>query len=102
MCFSILMEARSKNELILIDGGMCHFHLRKDGQLTIREIISTKFGAGKEILSMLMVIEGVKFIIAKCPTWLDSNVWYQKNGFYIANVEKTKSGKEINVWRKDV
>ena len=38
MCFERLMEARDCKELILIDGGMCHYHIRRDGQLTIKEI----------------------------------------------------------------
>ena len=53
MCFEQLHESSNRNELILIDGGMCHWHLRRDGQLTIREIISTRPGAGSTMLDTL-------------------------------------------------
>jgi len=97
MCFERLMEARDCNELILIDGGMCHYHIRRDGQLTIREIISTKKGAGSIILEILKKCE-VSNILAKCPVQLESNEWYKKNGFSLSRVERTRSGKDINVW----
>ncbi len=37
MIFDALYESVERNELLLIDGGFCHFHLRKDGQLTIQK-----------------------------------------------------------------
>jgi hypothetical protein len=91
------MEAREHEELLLIDGGMCHYHIRKDGQLTIREIISTKRGSGKKMLSELKK-NGASIILAKCPVNLESNEWYKKNGFELFGIEKTRSGKDINVW----
>lgn len=39
MIFETLCESAKRDELILVDGGFCHWHLRRDGQLTIREII---------------------------------------------------------------
>jgi hypothetical protein len=39
MIFVALEEAASKGQLLLIDGGMCRFHKRKDGVTVIREII---------------------------------------------------------------
>ena len=39
MIFETLNESNERGELLLVDGGMCHYHLRRDGQLTIREII---------------------------------------------------------------
>ena len=39
MIYQALSEAADKGELLLINGGMCRFHIRKDGQCTIREII---------------------------------------------------------------
>lgn len=74
------MEAREHEELLLIDGGMCHYHIRKDGQLTIREIISTKRGSGKKMLSELKK-NGASIILAKCPVNLESNEWYKKKWF---------------------
>ena len=44
MIFETLYESAQRGELLLVNGGMCHWHLRRDGQLTIREIISTRPG----------------------------------------------------------
>lgn len=99
MCFEQLYESAQHNELILTDGGMCHWHLRKDGQLTIREIISTRPGAGGEMLAQLRQTPGASRIVAKCPVDLESNRWYERRGFELSHIETAKSGRKINVWR---
>lgn len=99
MCFENLYESANRNELILIDGGMCHWHLRRDGQLTIREIISTKPGAGTAMLDILRQVSGANRIVAKCPLNLASNEWYARRGFVLSHTEQAKSGRIINVWR---
>lgn len=99
MCFENLYESSQRGELLLIDGGMCHWHLRRDGQLTIREIISTKPGAGSVMLEQLKMTPGANCIVAKCPVDLASNQWYAKQGFEIVEVESAKSGRRINVWK---
>lgn len=68
MCFENMYESSKRGELLCVDGGVCHWHLRRDGQLTIREIISTRPGAGSEMLTQLRQTAGAKFIIAKCPS----------------------------------
>lgn len=102
MCFEQLHESSKRDELLLIAGGMCHWHLRRDGQLTIREIISQRPGAGAEMLTQLRQVAGAQFILAKCPVDLDSNQWYAKRGFTLSNVEQAKSGRKINVWRLEL
>lgn len=99
MCFNITFDAYKKGEVIMIEGGFCRFHLRRDGQLTIHEIFSNKPGSGKKLLSILME-KDFKFIIAKCPSYLESNKWYEKNGFYLLAQEKTNNGM-LNVWKKE-
>lgn len=98
MIFEALYEAACKNELLLIDGGFCHFHLRRDGQLTIREIISTRPGAGSEMLGRLRSVPNIKCIVARCPDELPSNDWYARKGFVIRSSLLTKSGKKVNEW----
>jgi hypothetical protein len=66
MIFETLHESAQRGELLSVDGGMCHWHLRRDGQLTIREIISTKPGAGQAMLAELMS-KPAQSIFAKCP-----------------------------------
>ena len=99
MIFEALYESAQRGELILVDGGICHYHLRRDGQLTIREIISIKPGAGKVMLNTLKQVAGARTIFAKCPIDLDSgNKWYKKNGFELIDNEITKSGRKLNLW----
>jgi hypothetical protein len=95
--FEQLYDSLKKGELILLDGGFCRFHLRRDGQLTIHEIISTKPGVGQAILALLQA-RGAARIVAKCPQDLESNAWYERRGFRKVKEETTPSGRILNVW----
>lgn len=99
MIFETLYESAQRGELLLIDGGMCHWHLRRDGQLTIREIIGTRPGAGSAMLERLKVTPGAASILAKCPSDLAANDWYQRHGFVLEATEETRMGRRLNVWR---
>lgn len=98
MIFEVLKEAADRNELILIDGGFCRFHIRKDGQLIIHEILSIKKGAGNEILKILERKQCF-CIVAKCPIDLEANKWYEKKGFKLIGIE-TSSKRHLNIWSK--
>ncbi len=98
MIFETLHESSKRDELLLIDGGFCHWHLRQNGQLTIREIISTKPGSGSKILSILKT-KNAHSIFAKCPEDLEANNWYEKKGFVLEGIETTKSGRKLKLWR---
>lgn len=98
MIFEALHAASQKGELLLIDGGFCHWHLRRDGQLTICEIIATRKGAGSEMLEYLTRMPAL-CIVAKCPADLPSNGWYEHMGFYLIGTQATKTGRTVNVWR---
>lgn len=84
---------------MLVDNGFCHWHLRRDGQLTIREIISTKSGAGNRILERLKRTIGATSLYAKCPANLPANVWYYRRGFHVERMEVTPSGRKLLCWR---
>ena len=106
MIFEVLYDAALEDELILIDGGICRFHLRRDGQLTIHEIIilpkHQKQGKGKEILDILKGYKeshGATSIFAKCPIDLEANSWYKHMGFELKGVISSSTGREINLWR---
>ena len=99
MIFDALYESALRGELLLVEGGFCHWHLRRDGQLTIREIISTRRGAGSEMLAYLLCVANARCIVAKCPVDLDANDWYARRGFILVNREVTASGRGLNVWR---
>lgn len=99
MIFETLYESAQRNELILIDGGFLHFHHRRDGQITIKEIISTRPGAGSEMLERLKRTPKATSIFAKCPAWLESNQWYARRGFVLEGTETTRTGRTLNLWR---
>lgn len=100
MIFETLHESAQRGELLLVDGGMCHWHLRRDGQLTIREIISTRRGAGSLMLRRLEATPGATSLYAKCPADLPANDWYSRRGFVLEATETTKSGRVLKCWRK--
>lgn len=99
MIFETLHDSSERGELMLVDGGMCHWHLRRDGQLTIREIISTRRGAGSQMLNRLCWIPGATSLYAKCPSNLDANEWYSRRGFVLESIEITKTGRRLQCWR---
>lgn len=98
MIFETLHESAKRGELLLIDGGFCHWHLRRDGQLTIREIISIRPGAGSAMLEILKR-QPAASIFAKCPADLPANDWYVRRGFILEATEATKGGRLLNHWR---
>lgn len=99
MIFETLHESAQRGELLLIDGGFCHWHLRRDGQLTIREIISTRPGAGAQMLETLKRTPGAISLLAKCPANLPANAWYARRGFICEGEETTRTGRRLNLWR---
>lgn len=97
MIFESLHESAERGELILINGGYCRWHLRRDGTITIYEILSQRPGAGREMLEQLQAV-GASAITAKCPADLPSNEWYERRGFTLTTTETTRSGRRLNVW----
>lgn len=98
MIFEALWEASKRGELLLVEGGFCHWHKRRDGQLTIREIISTRPGAGSEMLARLKLVPGITKIVARCPADLEANAWYARRGFQKTASQLTKTGREVLTW----
>jgi len=103
MIFEALNEAAERGELLLVDGGMCDYHLRRDGQVTIREIIvlpeRRRQGIGTAMLNTLKQIPGATSIFAKCPWDLAANDWYHCRGFADEGLEATKTGRWLRLWR---
>ena len=101
--FEQLIEAAERGELILTDNAMCNWHLRRDGQLTIREILVMPGyqgeGRGTQILEQLRATPGATSIFAKCPADLRANDWYASKGFNLEGEEVTKSGRKLKLWR---
>jgi GNAT superfamily N-acetyltransferase len=106
MIFETLNESNERGELLIIGRGMCHFHVRRDGQLTIREIIVQKDHQGRGVGRLLLNLlkrkaraAGATSLFARCPVDLPANGWYAAMGFALEGVEATRSGRELNLWR---
>lgn len=100
MIFESLYESAQNSELILVEGGYCRYHVRKNGQLTIYEILTTIRGQGIGV-RMLERLKSLSpsSIVAKCPDDLRANYWYAANGFVLDGTETTRSGRTMNVWK---
>ena len=101
MIFVALEEAASKGQLLLIDGGMCRFHKRKDGVTVIREIIvlpmRRKQGIGRRLVNEVIIRAagvGMGIVRLKCPEKYESNAFWRKMGFTLV---ETKGG--TNLWQ---
>ncbi len=102
MIFETLYESARRGELLLIESGFCNWHLRRDGQITIREIITTRkgVGIGRAMLAILAQTPGATSLFAKCPSDLRANDWYAAQGFALERTETTRTGRRVNCWRR--
>ena len=106
MIFESLNQSVDAMELVLLHGGMCRFHLRRDGQITIHEIIvesnMRNRGIGRSLLEEVMRrAPYARCIVAKCPCDLLSNGFYARMKFCCDRQEITPSGRVLNVWKLD-
>jgi GNAT superfamily N-acetyltransferase len=96
--FSVLNDAAQRGELRLVDGGLMHYHRRRDGQTTIREIIvlpeDRRRGIGRRLVESLWM-EGGR-LLARCPVGYEANGFWPKVGFVL---KETMKG--VNVWVRD-
>lgn len=103
MIFETLNESTNRGELFLVNGGFCHWHLRRDGQITIREMIVLpeyrRQGIAATMLEQLKQVASAESIFAKCPFDLEANHWYHAMGFSDEGTEKTRTGKWLRLWR---
>jgi GNAT superfamily N-acetyltransferase len=98
MIFAAMEEAASRGELILVEGGLCRWHRRRDGIIVIREILvlphlRRKGIASKMLTHVLAMTRGV--VQAKCPVKLESNEFWKASGFTLVS---EKEG--INLWQR--
>lgn len=104
MIFEALNGAAERGELILVDGGMCHYHLRRDGQITIREILvlpgRRRQGIGRAMLEEIVNrCPDATSVFAKVPVDLEANKWYARVGFLCEGEEFSRSGRRLWLWR---
>jgi len=104
MIFETLYASARRGELILTENGFARYHLRRDGILTLHEILVTRrfCGVGTRLLGRIIEFgrdAGASCVQAKCPADLDANEWYRAKGFVLMGKERARSGREINCWR---
>lgn len=100
MIFQPLHESNLKGEFY---GALCHWHLRRDGQITIREIIVESSeqgkGQGRAFIERLKRVPGAVSLFANCPADLPANDFYAHLGFDLIGQEPTRNGRAMNQWR---
>lgn len=88
MIFVALNDAASRDELLLIDGGLCRFHRRRDGVTVIREILvlpkNRRHGVGRLLLAEVFSRANGGPIVAKCPRWYAANLFWSAMGFTLS------------------
>lgn len=100
MIFQPLHESNLRGEFY---GAICHWHLRRDGQITIREILIEQGeqgrGQGAAFIERLKRVPGAVSIFANCPASLPANGFYEHLGFELESEIPTKSGTAMRQWR---
>lgn len=97
-----LMDSVKANELILVEGGILQYYVKKDGNVTLSLIISTRPGAGSEMLGRLYQKCLRKKITLRCPQDSPSNSWWLKKGFENIGQVTTRKGTTLNIYEKEV
>lgn len=100
MIFAALSEAADRDELLLVQDGLCRWHRRRDGAAVVREIIVLPFrrrtGVGRRLVAEVRRRNPAAPLVARCPAAYDSNGFWARLGF---RLEASEGG--VNVWRLD-
>jgi GNAT superfamily N-acetyltransferase len=102
MIFEALHDSLKRNELILVEGGYCRFHQKKNGSIVIYELMVLPHYRNKGIATS--ILEHLKalnptYIEAKCPEDLPANTWYKNRGFKADSLYVTSSSRTLIVWK---
>jgi GNAT superfamily N-acetyltransferase len=96
--FAALSEAAERDELLLVDGGLCRYHLRRDGVVTIRELLvlpsRRREGLGRTLIHEVARRHPGALLRASCPHGSTANGYWWHMGFTL--VAKGK----INRWER--
>lgn len=85
MIFAALDESAARGELLLVAGGLCRFHLRRDGVVTIREIVVLpevrRTGIGSRLVDEVQRRNPARTLRASCPAALPANQFWRGLAF---------------------
>ena len=85
MIFAALDEAASRGELILVADGLCRWHLRRDGSVTIREVVvlpcRRRAGLGSRLVAEVRARNPGRPLVARCPACSPANGFWRALGF---------------------
>lgn len=85
MIYQALSEAAERGELILVAGGLCRFHRRRDGVVTIREVIVLpllrRSGLGRFMVESVRGKHPGATLRCKCPASSPSNLFWAALGW---------------------
>lgn len=99
MIFAALSEAADRGELLLVPGGMCRFHRRKDGTVTIREMLvlpgCRRHGIGRGMIRQITATHPGVLIRARCPAGYEANQFWGRVGFRLAS-----QVDGVNLWER--
>lgn len=99
MIFAALSEAADRGQLLLIHGGLCRWHKRRDGIVVIREVLvlpaSRRKGVGRSLVAEVISRNSGHVIQAKCPVAYPSNAFWARMGFTLV---EEKNG--ANRWQR--
>lgn len=97
MIFVAMNEAAERGRLLLVDGGLCRFHLRRDGVVVIREILvlptHRRKGVGRAMVNEVRRRHPGCKLLARCPVPYDSNRFWGMIGFAL-----WRSENGVNEW----
>jgi GNAT superfamily N-acetyltransferase len=104
MIFETLSESAARGELLCLDGGFVRWRRRRDGQVTIHEIVvqrdRRRTGIGEALISYLKRWSGGTSILAKCPADLaGGQAFWAAMDFVRAGTEMTRTGRLLVLWR---
>jgi GNAT superfamily N-acetyltransferase len=85
MIFAAMNEAADRGELLLVEGGLCRWHRRRDGVVVIRELLvlaeERRQGIGRMLVTRVRQRNPGARVLAKCPREYPSNGFWARVGF---------------------
>lgn len=100
MIFAVLSEAADRGQLLLVEGGLCRFHRRRDGVVVIRELLvlpaRRRQRIGRGLVREVLCRAGNRPVQARCPVAYEAgNAFWKAMAFHLM---AEKDG--INLWQR--